>query len=309
MQEYYFSIHLSRSKFKRLNKTLMKTALHNIGILFFVGVVSLIFEHNASAQLAYIDGRVTFDPESSLILPVKPTICPSSYGVELVANVSDLDGRFSYLWSGPSNDGAVTKSIVATVAGEYKVSVWEKGESPIAILTTHVLESKELSTANPGNDDVLCFYGELKVNLEGTAQGPATWMWQGGEGDFLNGRHDLNGTYVPTAAEIEQGYVNLVLVPELTTGCEITPKPLHIEFITFDSDASVFIRHASSDISSDASVEFSFTGGAQPLSYQWSNGSTLPYVSNLGKGTYELKITDANGCEAHSTVNIVVELN
>ncbi len=170
-------------------------------------------------------------------------------------------------------------------------------------------ESKQLSTANPGDDAAHCFYGELKVNLEGSAQGSATWLWRGGEGEFLNGRHDLNGIYVPSASEIEQGYVDLTLVPEMTTGCEIIPEPLHIEFLTFDSDASVFIRHASSDISSDASVEFSFSGGALPLAYQWSNGSTLPYVSNLDKGTYELTITDANGCEAHSMVTIIVESN
>lgn len=287
----------------------MKTSLHYMAKLFVAGIVILICVRPASAQLEYRDGRVSFNPESSLILPIKPTLCPDSDGVELVANVNDIDGRFSYLWSGPSNDGATTKSIIATVSGEYKVSIWENGESSIAILTTNVHESKELSFANPGNDEAHCFYGKLKVNLEGTAQGPASWIWQGGEGDFLNGRNDLNSTYVPSASEIEQGYVDLILVPEMTTGCEIIPDPLHIEFRTFDSDASVFIRHASSDISSDASVEFSFTGGAHPLSYKWSNGSTLPYVSNLSKGTYELKITDANGCEANSTVTIIVEFN
>ncbi len=295
--------------FKRLNQTLMKTTLHYMVNLFFAGIVTLICVHTVSAQLEYREGRVFFSPESSLILPVKPTLCPNLDGVELVANVNDLDNHLSYLWTGPSNDGATTKSIIATVSGDYTVHIFDNGDVPIGTLTTRVHESKELSIANPGNDESYCFYGELKVNLEGYAQGSAIWLWQGGEGEFLNGRNDLNGIYVPSDSEIEQGYVDLILVPELTTGCEVIPEPLHIEFRTFDSDASVFIRHASSDISSDASVEFSFKGGALPLSYRWSNGSTLPYVSNLSKGTYDLKITDANGCEANSTVTIVVEFN
>ncbi len=103
----------------------MKTTLHNIAVLFVSGIVVLIGSHTASAQLAYLDGRVSFNPEGSLILPVKPTLCSNSDGVELVANVSDKDGRLNYLWAGPSNNGATTKSIKATVSGEYKVTVWE----------------------------------------------------------------------------------------------------------------------------------------------------------------------------------------
>lgn len=282
----------------------MKTPLHFISVTILSGLLIFCNAMQLNAQLIYKEGRVSMNPESALILPVKPTLCPNSDGVELIANVEDLDNRYVYLWSGPSNEGAKTKSILATEPGLYSVSVWDDESNPIAVLTTTVHLNQEMSSADAGVNQTLCFDGELRVNLNAQSSGPSTWVWQGGEGVFVNGRTDLQGVYLPSETEIEQGFVELALAPAVSTGCEATTTPLQIQFTTFDSNASVFIRHASSDVSNDASIEFSFIGGALPLSYQWSNGSVSPYVSNLGVGTYQLKITDANGCEAWSTVTI-----
>lgn len=47
----------------------------------------------------------------------------------------------------------------------------------------------------------------------------------------------------------------------------------------------------------DGQVLSSVTGGTFPYSYLWSNGSTLPSLSQLGPGLYTLSVTDANGCK------------
>jgi gliding motility-associated-like protein len=49
---------------------------------------------------------------------------------------------------------------------------------------------------------------------------------------------------------------------------------------------------------SDGSVGLLVSGGAEPYSYLWSNGSTASNQSGLPAGTYTVTITDANGCTA-----------
>jgi ELWxxDGT repeat protein len=39
-------------------------------------------------------------------------------------------------------------------------------------------------------------------------------------------------------------------------------------------------------------------GGTEPFSYQWSNGATTQNISGVSSGYYEVKVTDATGCEA-----------
>jgi hypothetical protein len=37
-------------------------------------------------------------------------------------------------------------------------------------------------------------------------------------------------------------------------------------------------------------------GGMSPYTYQWSNGATTPYISNVSSGWYSVLVTDVNGC-------------
>ena len=46
------------------------------------------------------------------------------------------------------------------------------------------------------------------------------------------------------------------------------------------------------------------TGGTEPYTYLWSNGSTQPSVNGLPAGTYTLVVTDKNGCKANATTTL-----
>lgn len=45
-------------------------------------------------------------------------------------------------------------------------------------------------------------------------------------------------------------------------------------------------------------------GGSEPYNYAWNNGATTQTANGLGSGTYNITITDANGCIAISSVEI-----
>lgn len=46
-------------------------------------------------------------------------------------------------------------------------------------------------------------------------------------------------------------------------------------------------------------------GGTAPYTYLWSNGQTTPVATNLCVGMHTVTVTDANGCTATTTVNIL----
>ncbi|MGB5943846.1 MAG: T9SS type A sorting domain-containing protein [Leeuwenhoekiella sp.] len=54
----------------------------------------------------------------------------------------------------------------------------------------------------------------------------------------------------------------------------------------------------------DGIIELDATGGNVPYSYSWSNGATTSTISGLEAGTYNVTVTDANGCTSTSTVTI-----
>lgn len=54
----------------------------------------------------------------------------------------------------------------------------------------------------------------------------------------------------------------------------------------------------------NGSVNLTVSGGTPPLSYLWSNSSTLEDVTGLSTGTYTVIITDAAGCTKSATVTV-----
>lgn len=45
-------------------------------------------------------------------------------------------------------------------------------------------------------------------------------------------------------------------------------------------------------------------GGTSPYEYEWSNGSTQPYLTNIAPGSYSITITDADNCQYAETIQL-----
>ncbi|MEN9303139.1 MAG: hypothetical protein RL264_1568, partial [Bacteroidota bacterium] len=54
----------------------------------------------------------------------------------------------------------------------------------------------------------------------------------------------------------------------------------------------------------NGSINLNLLSGAQPFTYQWSNGFTTQNIAGIGAGVYTVTITDANGCTRIETVNL-----
>ena len=51
-------------------------------------------------------------------------------------------------------------------------------------------------------------------------------------------------------------------------------------------------------------IEVEAFGGVEPYTYQWSNGQSESFLTDLTYGTYDLMVVDANGCTVAMTVTI-----
>ncbi len=83
---------------------------------------------------------------------------------------------------------------------------------------------------NAGSDDTLC-QESFPFQLNGSiTNGTATASWLGGTGTFSPGRNVLNPTYTPSTAEINAGFVELVLdATSLPSGiCNGTPDTVRL---------------------------------------------------------------------------------
>ena len=52
---------------------------------------------------------------------------------------------------------------------------------------------------------------------------------------------------------------------------------------------------------SGENIDLTPMGGTPPYTYQWSDGSTEEDRTNLPNGTYDVAVTDANGCVVNET--------
>ncbi len=78
------------------------------------------------------------------------------------------------------------------------------------------------------------------------------------------------------------------------------------ELTVFLSDIAIHVIELAHENcnSSDGSIEVNANGGVAPYTYNWSNGGTTSLLSQMNAGTYDLLVTDANGCTAIKSIEI-----
>ncbi|MEO5905931.1 MAG: OmpA family protein, partial [Saprospiraceae bacterium] len=70
---------------------------------------------------------------------------------------------------------------------------------------------------------------------------------------------------------------------------------------------TTYEENASDKIATNGKVMAKVSGGTQPIQYAWSNGETTARAVALSEGPQTLQVTDANGCIASATVDVVAD--
>ena len=204
-----------------------------------------------------------------------PSSCGSSTGTAS-ANVSGGTNPYKYLW----NNGATTSNITALAPGIYTINITDSngctGQDTITITAPGA------PTITPSQTNVIC-YGGNSGNATVTVTGgspPYTYSWSGGQtSSTINGL--AAGTYSCAVKD--------------ASGCIIT-----VTFIITQPsqlrDSVINATNPKCNGDKNGSIVIGTKGGANPLTYSWSNGTTNQNDTGLAAGAYTLTITDSNGC-------------
>jgi hypothetical protein len=81
------------------------------------------------------------------------------------------------------------------------------------------------------------------------------------------------------------------------TGCSVTTSNIDIGNLAGTLSITNVIAIDETCSNGLGSIDISYTGGANPITFAWSNGATTEDISGLSSGTYSVIVTDNNGCE------------
>jgi len=198
----------------------------------------------------------------------------------------------------PDQNGALPEWSTLS-EGQYTIDVEDAdncstSQSFIICPYTCLLEAEVVSTTNVScNGDS---NGSITISSS-TNPGaePINYTWLSGDGTVLMGQD------TEIATGLSAGAYEVLL--EDINGCtlEVTAQ------ITEPSSLS-FINCNAEDVTttggSDGIATVVVEGGTSPYSYVWSDGQTINPAINLGEGSYDVTITDTNGCETSGICDV-----
>ncbi|MBR9922602.1 MAG: HYR domain-containing protein, partial [Bacteroidetes bacterium] len=211
--------------------------------------------------------------------------CNGGTDGEATAIGSGGTAPYTYEWS----DGQMTATATGLPSGEYTVTVTDANGCTATdvvqinepgLLIAEIVDPTDVS-CNGGTD------GEATVNATG---GTTDYTYEWSDGQMTATATSLSaGTYTVTVTDANDC--------EATASVTISEPTLLTASAATDTDVSCFGG-------SDGSATASGSGGTSPYTYLWSNGSTDQTATDLSAGTYDVTITDANGCEATASATI-----
>jgi gliding motility-associated-like protein len=195
-------------------------------------------------------------------------------------NIQDLSGL---------DPGTYLLSVVDAFGCGIDTSVVITAPAPLAVQTT-------ISSAS-------CAPGSLASITAAVSGGtaPYTYAWTGPDGYSAN---------TPTTEDLSSGNYDLTVTDQ--NGCSTstsvsisdpTPPSLTITTSTWPSGTELPCAGAT-----NGTIDLAISGSAAPFAINWTDGlglnSTDEDLTGLGAGTYQVSVTDANGCLATATATL-----
>lgn len=213
-------------------------------------------------------------------------------GVSVIANGGTISSSYIFEWTDVSNSVVgTTANVNNIIAGTYYVSITDDNGC-------NATDSAIVNDINPNitiaedSTDVSC-YGGANGTIDLTISSPNSYVvsWTGPNG-FSSSLENLTslsiGPYDYTLVDIN--------------GCEVDGQVIIEEptqlILALDIDST------SCDVACDGSITATATGGVSPYSFSsdfpgWTNGAP-----NLCIGSYQISVTDDNGCTASTPATV-----
>ncbi|NMD01584.1 MAG: T9SS type B sorting domain-containing protein, partial [Bacteroidales bacterium] len=251
-----------------------------------------------------ISGSCGSSSNANIIVYQSPTAIVSSNspiceGQSLQLNANNVSNA-SYLWSGPnsfssSQQNPSINNTTTNNSGTYSLTITDANQcSAIASVNVTINPSPSVSitTSNP-----ICNGSTLNVSA---TSGYSSYAWQG-PNSFQSSQASFS---IPNAISAQSGTYTVTVTN--SDGCSKVESTV-INVLNFASGSMTVnsLAPACSN-SSDGSIQLFITGGTPPYQYHWShdNNLTSSQASNLQGGIYTITVTDGNGCNIDTLINL-----
>jgi len=197
-------------------------------------------------------------------------------------------GFTDYTWS----NGETTQSITVTNSGTFDVFVSNDNDcqSPLSAPVTVTSISSTIAPLIIVDGETMLCEGE-SVTLTAPS-GLSSYLWSNGsttQSIFVS----TTGTYICTITSAD--------------GCESPPSdPIEITVNPLPNTPTITPNNSTTFCEGDSIILAAPTGFD---SYLWSNGETTQSITITDSGTYDVIITDTNGCTSAPSASIVTTLN
>jgi len=203
------------------------------------------------------------------------------------AVVSGGTPPYTYLWS----NGNATDTAVGLDAGTHSLAVTDSNGCVITenvVLIEPVTFSLSASLSDFNGFNVPCYgdsAGCISVTITGGAS-PFTYMW--------NIEDSVN---LPSVCNLPADTIGLRV--QDANGCTLdsafiltAPQPISLS-ASLSQYNGFNVQCYGSD---NGSINLAVNGGLSPFIYLWSTGDTTEDIAFLTAGTYQVEVTDTNGC-------------
>ncbi|MBW8049667.1 MAG: T9SS type A sorting domain-containing protein [Cytophagales bacterium] len=207
--------------------------------------------------------------------------------ISISATGDTTDGN-SYVWS----NGSASQILTNLIGGIYEVTVTGNLSGCVSTASFTIFEPDPITLtvntvdASCGNAD-----GIASVNVTG-GTGTYTYFWStGGTNSFETGL--AAGVYAVNVMD--------------ANGC-MSISPVIINNLGGPVITMNLQTNTSCGSPSGGAIDINVTGGALPYTYLWSNGLTTQDINNLTDTSYNVIITDSNGCIGSESFSISQKL-
>ncbi|HLP18667.1 MAG TPA: T9SS type A sorting domain-containing protein [Chitinophagales bacterium] len=205
------------------------------------------------------------------------------------ASVTVTNGTtpYDYDWS----NGGSTATITSLAAGTYTVTLTDDngctGTNSVTVSTNGIV-----LTSTTSSTDATCTAADGSATVTVTnGASPYEYDWS-------------NGATTATNANLAAGTYTVTLTDD--NGCTGTTS------VTVSSNAVALTSTTSSTnaicTAANGSATVTITNGTSPYDYDWSNGASTATASNLAANTYNVTLTDDNGCTGTASVTVVADV-
>ncbi|MBK7570585.1 MAG: PKD domain-containing protein [Bacteroidetes bacterium] len=230
---------------------------------------------------------ISSSPAINASINSTPVLCNGSASGSLTVNAGGGTGALSYSWSPSGGSGATASNLTA---GTYTVTVTDANGCTLTSSST--LTDPSLLTNSISSLGSIC----------GQSTGSATVVASGGTAPYTYAWNPAS-TNSATITNLTSGQYSVTITDanNCTSTATVAVTDLPGPVATLSTQVDVNCNGGN-----NGSATVQVAGGSAPLTYSWSpSGGSAASASALSAGTYDVTVTDANGCTSTTQVTIV----